>query len=123
MRYRKPPQAWTATVIFYVVLLIVVLVLDWINHVIVWPYWAAQIGLITLGIGIFVLIGRKYPDLSAQRGVVLAFSVGILTIIPGVLMALNPPPNFWSQYFSIGLGMAAGSFLSFLFIRFFGKIS
>lgn len=123
MKNRKPPQAWTATIIFYLVLLGVVIVLDWINLVLVWPYWGIQIGLITLGIGLFALIGRRYPDLSAQRGVLLAFGIGVLTIIPGVLLSLNPPADFWSQYFSIGLSLAAGSFLSFLFIKLFAKIS
>jgi len=119
--YNRSENAWRATVVFYGVLLILVSFLDWINQVFFLSYWLMQAGLITLGVGSFALIGRKYRDLSAQRGVLLAFGVGVLTIIPGVLMAMNPPQEFWSQYFTVGLSMAAGSFLGFLFIKLFNK--
>lgn len=122
-RRKRVQQAWGATIAFYLVLLIVVTILDSVNHVLTLPYWGTQIGLISVGVVIFVLVGRKFPDLSAQRGVLLAFGVGILTIIPGVLLSLNPPPDFWTQYFSIGLSLAAGSFLSFMFIKLFRRVS
>jgi hypothetical protein len=57
------------------------------------------------------------PDLTAARGVLLAFTIGVLTIIPAVLMGLGNIPGFWPQYFSIALGMSAGSFLTFLFLK------
>jgi len=122
MKYSRSENAWRATVVFYVVLLLVISVLDWANNVLFLTYWLIQTGLITLGVGVFVVIGRKYRDLSAQRGVLLAFGVGVLTIIPGVLLAMNPPEEFWSQYFTVGLSMAAGSFLGFLFIKLFNKL-
>jgi len=49
--------------------------------------------------------------------------VGVLTIIPAVLMSLGPSRDFWSQYFLIALGMAAGSFLGFVFVRLAGHLS
>jgi hypothetical protein len=84
-------------------------------------YWGLQVGLVTVGVGIFAVVGVLTPELSAARGVLLAFTVGILTIIPAVLMGLGIP-SLWPQYFYIAFGMAAGSFLSFLFIRFTRKI-
>ncbi len=122
MKYSRAENAWRATGVFYVVLLLVISVLDWVNNVFFLTYWLTQAGLITLGIGIFVVIGRKYRDLSAQRGVLLAFGIGVLTIIPGVLLTMDPPREFWSQYFTVGLSMAAGSFLGFLFIKLFNKL-
>ncbi|MFQ5577149.1 MAG: hypothetical protein ACE5G8_09215 [Anaerolineae bacterium] len=123
MKQQHSKQAWRATVVFYVVLLLVITILDWANQVLQLGYWGIQVGLITIGIILLWLVGRRFPDLSAQRGVFLAFSIGVLTIIPGVLMALKPGQDFWGQYFSIGLSMAAGSFLGFLFIKFAGKLS
>ena len=111
-------SSWVAFTLFYLVLLIIVTILDWANHLLTLRYLGTQIGLITVGVGIFVLIGLRLPDLSAGRGILLAFTVGILTIIPAVLMGLGEIPGFWPQYFSIALGMGAGSFLTFLFLRF-----
>lgn len=74
-----------------------------------------------LGMLVLAAIGIQFPELSAPRGAFLVFSVGILTLIPAVLLSLNPPADFWSQYFTIGLSMAAGSFLGFLFIRLMDK--
>lgn len=115
--------SWVAFALFYLVLILIVSVLDWVNKVLTLSYWGAQIGLITVGVGIFALVGLRLPDLSAARGVLLAFTVGVLTIIPAVLMGLGRIPGFWSQYFSIALGMAAGSFLTFLFLRFSRRLS
>ncbi len=109
--------SWRAVIIFYVILLMVIAVLDWQNHILGWQQWGVQTGLTTLGMIVLVFIGYKFSDLTAPRGVFLVFSIGILTIIPAVLLSLNPPGDFWSQYFTIGLSMAAGSFLSFLFVR------
>ena len=122
MKRRRPIIAWRAVLIFYVVLLGVVTFLDWVNNVLILSYWLTQVGLITVGIAILVLVGWRFPHLSAQRGVLLTFAVGIVTIIPGVLMSLNPTGYFWSQYFSIGLSMAAGSFLGFLFINLVSRL-
>ena len=118
----KPVIAWRAIIIFYIVLLIVITIVDQANNVLTWPYWGIQAGLISVGIVVLVLIGWRFPYLSAQRGVLLTFSIGVLTIIPGVLMSLNPIGDFWEQYFTIGLSMAVGSFLGFLFINLFSRL-
>ncbi|MBN1993209.1 MAG: hypothetical protein JW953_10935 [Anaerolineae bacterium] len=115
--------SWVAFVLFYLVLASIVTILDWFNHVLTLPYWGAQIGLITVGVGVFAIVGIFTPDLSAARGVFLAFTVGILTIIPAVLMGLGKIPGFWPQYFYIAFGMAAGSFLTFVFLKFSKKIT
>ena len=57
------------------------------------------------------------------QGVLLAFTVGVLTIIPAVLMSLGQSRDFWPQYFLIALGMAAGSFLGFVFVRLAGRLT
>jgi hypothetical protein len=116
-------SSWVAFALFYLVLLLIVTILDWFNHVLTLPYWGAQVGLITLGVAIFAIIGARMPDLSAGRGIFLTFTVGILTIIPAVLMGLGRIYGLWTQYFSVAFGMAAGSFLTFLFLKFSKKIT
>jgi hypothetical protein len=116
-------SSWAAFILFYIVLLLIVSILDWVNRVLTLSYFATQAGLITLGVAIFVFIGLRMPDLSASRGVLLAFTVGILTIIPAVLMGLGRIPDLWPQYFYIAFGMAGGSFLTFLFLRFSKKLA
>ncbi|MFQ5610702.1 MAG: hypothetical protein ACE5H9_01065 [Anaerolineae bacterium] len=118
MTARQPGSSWTALVLFYVVLLLVITTLDWVNGVLGWMYWASQVGLVTVGMVVFAAIGLTMSDLSAQRGVLLAFTVGALTIIPAALMGLGLENTFWDQYILIAMGMAAGSFLSFLFLKF-----
>ena len=120
MILEKFKSSWVAFVLFYVVLVTIITTLDWVNNLLTLPYWGLQIGLVTLGVGIFAVVGILTPELSAARGVLLAFTIGILTIIPAVLMGLGIP-SLWPQYFYIAFGMAAGSFLSFLFIRFTKK--
>jgi hypothetical protein len=115
-------SSWVAFILFYLVLVLMVTILDWVNGVLTLSYWGAQVGLITVGVGIFVAVGLWTPDLSAARGVLLAFTVGILTIIPAVLMGMGRIPRLWPQYFYIAFGMAAGSFMSFLFIKFTKRI-
>jgi hypothetical protein len=122
MKTKQGRSSWVAFALFYLVLLLIVTILDWFNHVLTFSYWGMQVGLITLGVGIFAVIGMRMPDLSASRGVFLAFTVGILTIIPAVLMGLGRISGLWSQYFSVAFGMAAGSFLTYLFLRFSKKI-
>ncbi|MEM7034362.1 MAG: hypothetical protein AAF629_32765 [Chloroflexota bacterium] len=122
MKRRRHVIAWRAIFIFYVVLLVVITIIDAANGVLTLSYWGTQVSLVSLGVALLVLVGWWFPHLSAQRGVLLTFSVGVLTIIPGVLMSLNPPGDFWTQYFNIGLSMAAGSFLGFLFINLFSKL-
>jgi len=117
MRYQRSKISWTALFIFYVVLLVVITFMDWKNHVLILKQWSIQVGLVTLGMAVLSVLGYRLSDLTAPRGSLLVFSVGILTIIPAVLLSLNPPGDFWAQYFTIGLSMAAGSFLGFLFIR------
>ena len=121
MKSRPGKSSWVAFVLFYLVLISIVSILDTFNRVLTLSYWGTQVGLITLGVGVFAVIGMRLPDLSAARGVLLAFTVGILTIIPAVLMGLGRIPNLWPQYFSIAFGMATGSFLTFLFLKFFRK--
>jgi len=121
-RKRRPVIAWRAVGIFYLVLVGIVTLLDRVNQLLTLPYWGTQIALITVGVAILVLVGWRFPHLSAQRGVLLTFAVGIMTIIPGVLLSLNPGSSFWTHYFSIGLSMAAGSFLGFLFINLISRL-
>jgi hypothetical protein len=115
-------KSWAAFILFYLVLIAIVSILDWFNQVLTLSYWGAQVSLITLGVGIFAAVGIWTPDLSSARGIFLAFTVGILTIIPAVLMGLGRIPGFWPQYFYVALGMAAGSLLTFLFIKFARRI-
>ncbi|MFN8454024.1 MAG: hypothetical protein U0401_05005 [Anaerolineae bacterium] len=123
MKSKPGKSSWVAFALFYLVLIVIVTVLDWAKHLLEPRYWGTQVGLITLGVGIFAIVGWRLPDLSATRGVLLAFTVGILTIIPAVLMGLGQFPGFWIQYFSISLGMAAGSLLTFLFLRFSNRLT
>jgi hypothetical protein len=102
---------------FYVAMFVIITGLDWANGLLTWRYWAIQIGLMSLGVAIFALIGWRMPNLTAEQGVLLAFTVGVLTIIPAVLMSLGQWGYLWPQYFLIALGMAAGSFLGFVFVR------
>jgi hypothetical protein len=123
MTLRKPPRSWGAFILFFVAIVIIITVLDWANSLLAWRYWVVQISLMTAGVAIFAFIGWRVPDLKAEQGVLLAFTVGVLTIVPAVLMSLGQPEGFWSQYFLIALGMAAGSFLGFLFVQFAGRFT
>jgi hypothetical protein len=114
-------SSWIAFILFYLVVISIISVLDWVNGILSLSYWGVQVGLVTLGVGIFAIIGIWTPDLSAARGVFLTFTVGILTIIPAVLMGLGLP-DLWPKYFNIAFGMAAGSFLFFLFMKLSKKI-
>jgi hypothetical protein len=98
-------------------LLAIIAILDWVNGLLAWRYVGTQVTLLTLGVAVFALIGWRMPNLTAEQGVLLAFTVGVLTIIPAVLMGLVQTRGFWPQYFLIAFGMAAGSFLGFLFVR------
>jgi hypothetical protein len=122
MKSEPGKSSWVAFALFYLVLLVIVTVLDWAKDLLEWRYWGTQVGLITIGVGIFMFLGLRMPDLSAGRGILLAFTVGVLTIIPAVLMGLGEIPGFWPQYFSIAFGMAAGSLLTFLFLKFSQRI-
>ena len=108
-------SSWIAFLMFYVVLVLIISILDWFNDLFSWPYWGAQVGLITLGVGTLAVIGMWIHDLTAARGVLLAFTA--------VLMGLGRIPGFWTQYFSVALGMAAGSFLTFLFLKYSRKLT
>ena len=121
MILEKFKSSWAAFTLFYLVMVVIISILDWANGLLTLRYWGLQAGLVTVGIGIFAVVGMLTPELSAARGVLLTFTIGILTIIPAVLMGLGIP-NLWPQYFYIAFGMAAGSFLSFLFIRFTRKL-
>ncbi len=122
MDNNKDRSSWGAFALFYITLIGIVTLLDIINDVLTLSYWGAQIGLISLGVGIIALMGTQIPDLSAGRGVFLTFTIGVLTIVPAVLMGLGRIPGLWPQYFYIAFGMSAGSFLTFLFMRFLPKM-
>jgi hypothetical protein len=123
METQQKNNSWIAIGLFYVVLVLIVTALDSINGVLRWSYWGTQVALLTVGVAIFIVMGVVLPNLSAIQGVLLAFTVGILTIIPAVLMGLGSIPGIWPQYFYIAFGMASGSFLTFLFLKFAGRIS
>lgn len=122
MNTQQIRSSWGAFALFYLILLAIISILDWVNGLFSLPYWGTQVGLLTLGVVILAALALWWQDLSAARGVLLAFTVGILTIIPAVLMGLGRLANFWPQYFSVAFGMAAGSFLTFLFLKLFRKI-
>ncbi len=122
MKSKPGALSWVAFLLFYVVLLLIITILDWAKDLLTLRYWGLQVGLVTIGVGIFAAAGVWLPDLSAARGVLLAFTVGVLTIIPAVLMGLGNIPNFWPQYFLIAFGMSAGSFLTFLFLKLVKKL-
>jgi hypothetical protein len=120
---RKPSASWSAFVLFYLAMLIIVAILDWANGLLTWLYLGAQVSLLTVGVVIFAIIGWRMPRLKAEQGVLLSFTVGVLTIIPAVLMSLGQARGFWSQYFLIASGMAAGSLLGFIFVRLAGRFT
>jgi len=120
---RKASVSWSAFVMFYIILLAVTGIIDWANQLLTWRYAGIQVGLMTIGVMIFAIIGWRAPNLNAQQGVLLAFTVGVLTIVPAVLMSLRQSPEFWQQYFLVALGMAAGSFMGFLFVWFIGRFT
>lgn len=117
MAPREPTVSWSAFILFYLAMLIVIVILDWINGLLALPYLSLQVGLLTVGVGIFAFVGWRMPNLTAEQGVLLAFTVGVLTIIPAILMSLGRTFEFWPQYFLIAFGMAAASFLGFVFVR------
>ncbi len=123
MAPREPSASWNAFILFYVAMLIIITAVDWANGLLAWRYWVTQVGLMSLGVAIFALIGWRMPNITAEQGVLLAFTVGVLTIIPAVLMSLGQPSDFWPQYFLIALGMAAGSFLGFVFVHLAGRFN
>lgn len=111
-------SSWIAFVLFYVVLILVISVLDRVYGLMSLNYWLTQVGLLTIGVTIFALFAYFMPNLSPTASILLAFTIGIMTIIPALLMSLGDIPHFWSYYFSTAGGMAAGSFLTFLFLAF-----
>ena len=117
MKTKIDRSSWVAFGLFYIILVLIVSLLDTVNGVLELPYWGIQVGLITIGVGVFVLVGVRAPELTTGRGVLLAFTIGILTIIPAVLMGLGKIPGLWPQYFYIAFGMAAGSFLTYFFLK------
>lgn len=121
MAPRKPSASWNAFIMFYVAMLIIITALDWANGLLSLRYWITQVALMSFGVAIFALIGWRMPNITAEQGVLLAFTVGVLTIIPAVLMSLGQPSDFWPQYFLIALGMASGSLLGFIFVRLAGR--
>jgi len=110
--------SWGAFALFYVMMLMITAGLDWVNGVMRPTYYLAQAGLLTLGVGIFALVGWRLPHIRAEHSALLAFTIGVLTIVPAVLMSLGPMiAGFWSEYFLVALGMASGSVLAFVFVR------
>lgn len=123
MKSQFGTSSWVALVLFYLILVLIVSVLDNFNGLLTVPYLAIQVVLLTVGVLIFMIVGYNIPNMTPIAGVLLAFTVGVLTIIPAILMGIGDIPGFWRQYFSIAGGMAAGSFLTFLFLGFSRKLS
>ena len=69
MKSKPGKSSWVAFALFYLVLIVIVTILDWAKHLLEPRYWGTQVGLITLGVGIFAVVGLRLPDLSAIRGV------------------------------------------------------
>lgn len=113
----KISSSWVAFLIFYAAVMAVVVIIDWSRGNLVISYWGLQALLVTVGVGIFALVGAMVKKITPEYSVLLAFTVGVLTIIPAILMGLDGQSGFWPTYFSIALGMSAGSFLGFLFVR------
>lgn len=110
------PASWGAFALFYVLMLAIIASLDWINGLLHLPYYLTQAGLLTVGVGVFALCGWRFPTMQAEHSALLAFTIGVLTIVPAVLMSLHSmAEGFWTQYFLIAFGMASGSSLGFLF--------
>lgn len=110
--------SWGAFGLFYLLTLIIIAGLDYANGLLSATYFLAQAGLLTLGTGIFALVGWRVPHLRAEHGALLAFTIGVLTIVPAILMSLGRMiEEFWSQYFLVAFGMASGSVLAFVFAR------
>lgn len=108
--------SWGAFGLFYVVILVVTAVLDQVNGVLTLAHLWPQLVLITTGVLIFALVGWRAPRFTPAMGVLLTFTVGILTIVPGVLLSLGQRSDFWAGYFLVAGGMAGGSSLGLLFI-------
>lgn len=123
MKTKDSRSSWIAFGLFYAILLLIVSILDTVNDTFSLRFFITQLGLITLGVGVFALAAVLVPNLSATRSIVLAFTVGILTIIPAVLMGLGQIPGLWPQYFYIALGMAAGSLLTFFALWYAKRIT
>jgi hypothetical protein len=123
MKRKRRRSSWVAFGLFYIALILMVSLLDSVNGVFRLSYWGTQVALITVGVGIFAIVGTYIPDLSAARGVLLAFTVGVLTIIPAVLMGLGDIPGLWLQYSYIAGGLAAGSFLTCIFLKLSPRIT
>ena len=116
--------SWAAFALFYVLTLVVIAVLDYVNSLMNLTYFLMQAGLLTVGTGIFALVGWRMPRLRAEHGALLAFTIGVLTIVPAILMSLGPMVReFWSQYFLVAFGMASGSVLAFVFARLATRIA
>ncbi|MGQ9501809.1 MAG: hypothetical protein ACUVSF_03620 [Anaerolineae bacterium] len=108
--------SWGAFVLFYVLMLAIIASLDWVNGLLRPLYYITQAGLLTVGVGVFALCGWRFPSMQAEHSALLAFTIGVLTIVPAVLMSLRlMTEGFWTQYFLIAFGMASGSLLGFLF--------
>jgi len=120
---RKASVSWIAFLLFYIIMLAITGILDWANGLLTVSYAAVQVGLISGGVGIFGLVGWRAPHLRSEYGVMLAFTVGIFTIIPAILMSLGQIVGFWPQYFLVAFGIAGGGLMGFLFVHLTHKIS
>jgi hypothetical protein len=104
-------------------MLAVIAGLDWVNGLMRVSYFLAQLGLLTLGVGVFAAVGWRLPRIRPEHSALLAFTIGVLTIVPAILMSLHQTgEGFWVQYFLIALGMAGGSLLGFLFVKLAGRV-
>ena len=123
MASHKTSVSWIAFLLFYITMLAVTAILDCANGLLTFSYAAVQVGLISGGVAIFALVGWRTPHLRPEFGAMLAFTVGIFTIIPAILMSMGKIEGFWPQYFLVAFGIAGGSLMGFLFVYLTRKIS
>jgi hypothetical protein len=120
---KKPSISWIAFLLLFITMIVITGILDWVNGLLTPSYAGVQLGLITVGIAIFAVVGWRVPNLRAEYGAMLAFTVGIFTIVPAILMSLGKIAGFWPQYFLVAFGIAGGSLMGFAFVYLTRRIS